>query len=91
MVEKAEVQKQQDTTRKANNKASLAEAKKHGREAYEAEKARIAQENMVIDEARKQERLQQVAAKQLEKAQKAEARKVRTSSAYIYYSWYLPC
>lgn len=80
------MQKQQDTTRKANNKASLAEAKKHGREAYEAEKARIAQENMAIDEARKQERLQQVAAKQLEKARKAEARKVCTISAYIYYS-----
>lgn len=86
MIEKAKVQKQQDTTRKANNKASLAEAKKHGREAYEAEKARIAQENMAIDEARKQERLQQVAAKQLEKARKAEARKVCTISAYIYYS-----
>ena len=86
MVERAEVQKQQDATRKANNKASLAEAKKHGREAYEAEKDHIAQENMIIDEARKQERLQQVAAKQLEKAQKAEARKVHTLSAYIYCS-----
>ena len=86
MVEKAEVQKQQDATCKANNKASLAEAKKHGREAYEAEKAHIAQENMVINEARKQERLQQVAAKQLEKAQKAKARKVHTMSAYIYCS-----
>ncbi|KIN97963.1 hypothetical protein M404DRAFT_31780 [Pisolithus tinctorius Marx 270] len=75
VIERAEMEKQQEVTRKANNKVSLAEAKKHGKEAYETEKARIAQEKITIAEAKQREKLQQAAAKQAEKAWQAGAAK----------------
>ncbi|KIN96499.1 hypothetical protein M404DRAFT_33208 [Pisolithus tinctorius Marx 270] len=76
VIERAETEKQQEVTRKANNKVSLAEAKKCGKEAYETEKAWIAQEKITITEAKQCEKLQQAAAKQAEKAQQAGAAKV---------------
>lgn len=75
VVEKADTEKQQEAARKANNKISLAEAKKRGIEAYRTEKSRIAQENITIAEAKKQEKLQQAAVIQAEKAQQANAKK----------------
>ncbi|KIO00297.1 hypothetical protein M404DRAFT_29676 [Pisolithus tinctorius Marx 270] len=74
-VEKPDAEKQQEAACKANNKLSLADAKKHGKEAYEAEKTRIAQENIAVAEAKKQARLQEVATSQIEKAQQAKAKK----------------
>ncbi|KAI6029294.1 hypothetical protein BKA83DRAFT_4047631, partial [Pisolithus microcarpus] len=76
VVEKAETQKQLEVAPKANNKASLAEAKKQGKEAYEAEQSRIVQENLAMAEAKKNEKLQQVVAKQAEKVQQANVKKV---------------
>lgn len=76
VVEKVDTEKQQEAARKANNKISLAEAKKRGREAYRTEKSRIAQENITIAEAKKQEKLQQAAAIQVEKAQQANIKKL---------------
>ncbi|KAI6034173.1 hypothetical protein BKA83DRAFT_55423, partial [Pisolithus microcarpus] len=75
VVEKAETQKQLEVARKANNKASLAEAKKQGKEAYEAERSRIVQENLAMAEAKKNEKLQQVVAKQAEKVRQANVKK----------------
>ncbi|KIK16848.1 hypothetical protein PISMIDRAFT_25032 [Pisolithus microcarpus 441] len=75
VVEKAETQKQLEVAPKANNKASLAEAKKQGKEAYEAEQSRIVQENLAMAEAKKNEKLQQVVAKQAEKVQQANVKK----------------
>ncbi|KIM52664.1 hypothetical protein SCLCIDRAFT_11799 [Scleroderma citrinum Foug A] len=42
-IERAEAEKQQEVVCKANNKASLAEAKKRGKDAFETEKAWIGQ------------------------------------------------
>ncbi|KAI6015498.1 hypothetical protein BKA83DRAFT_4061063, partial [Pisolithus microcarpus] len=72
----SETQKQLEVARKANNKASLAEAKKQGKEAYEAERSRIVQENLAMAEAKKNEKLQQVVAKQAEKVRQANVKKV---------------
>ncbi|KIO10550.1 hypothetical protein M404DRAFT_21461 [Pisolithus tinctorius Marx 270] len=75
-IEKTDTEKQQEATCKANNKLSLADAKKCSKEAYEAEKTRITQENIAITEAKKQARLQEVVTSQVEKAWQAEAKKV---------------
>ncbi|KAI6126335.1 hypothetical protein EDD16DRAFT_1690711 [Pisolithus croceorrhizus] len=77
---KAVMEKQQEATQKANNKISLTEAKKHRKEAYMTEKTCIAQENFAIAKTKKQERLQQMAAVQVGKAQQVEAKKLYGSS-----------
>ncbi|KIN99330.1 hypothetical protein M404DRAFT_30562 [Pisolithus tinctorius Marx 270] len=51
VIERAEMEKQQEATRKANNKVSLAEARKCRKEAYKTKKAQIAQEKITIAEA----------------------------------------
>ncbi|KIO14402.1 hypothetical protein M404DRAFT_18570 [Pisolithus tinctorius Marx 270] len=75
MIEQAKTKKQQEASWKANNKVSLAEAKKHGREAFETEKSCITQENMAVTEAKKQEKLQQLVVKQAEKVWQAEVKR----------------
>ncbi|KIK79291.1 hypothetical protein PAXRUDRAFT_71203, partial [Paxillus rubicundulus Ve08.2h10] len=79
VIEKIEAQKQQEVTCKAVNKKALADAKKQGKEAFDAERARIAQDNLAISETKKQEKLQQAAAKQAEKVRLAAAKKARNA------------
>ncbi|KAG1752356.1 uncharacterized protein EDB91DRAFT_1243135 [Suillus paluster] len=57
MIKKAEADKEADAKSKAKQKATLAAAKKQGKEALEAEKARIAHEKLALSEAKKQGKL----------------------------------
>ncbi|KAF9229097.1 hypothetical protein BS17DRAFT_762812 [Gyrodon lividus] len=79
VIEKIEAQKQQEVTCKAMNKKALAEAKKQGKEAFDAERAQITQDNLTISETKKQEKLQQAAAKQVEEVRLTAAKKARNA------------
>ncbi|KIJ10743.1 hypothetical protein PAXINDRAFT_16290 [Paxillus involutus ATCC 200175] len=74
-----EVKKQEEANRKAINKQAIEDAKKLGKEAVTTEQARITWENVALAEAKKQEKVQQMAAKQADKARLATEKKARNA------------
>jgi hypothetical protein len=64
---------------KADNRKSLAEAKKQGVDAYALEKAQIAQEKLALAEAKKTAKLKAAAAKEAEKLRLATEKKARAA------------
>lgn len=79
-IEKLEAEKTVEATRNADNRKALADAKKHGKDAYEAEKARIASLKLQEAEVKNQEKLRVAAAKQAEKARIAAEKKARAAA-----------
>lgn len=77
MIQKLENKKEADATRKLDDRNALAEAKKCGKEAFEAEKARITRDKVAAAEAKTQERLRLAAIKQAEKARLAAEKKAK--------------
>ncbi|KIJ15289.1 hypothetical protein PAXINDRAFT_11827, partial [Paxillus involutus ATCC 200175] len=71
--------KQEEANHKAINKQAIEDAKKLGKEAVTTEQARIARENVALAEAKKQEKVQQMAAKQADKARLATEKKARNA------------
>lgn len=86
MIKKAEADKEADVKSKAEQKATLAAAKKQGKDALEAEKARIAHEKLALSETKKQEKLRLAAAKQAEKVRIAAEKKVKAAAKKV-----IPC
>lgn len=76
LIEKLEAEKILEAERKAANKKALQDAKKLGKEALAAERARIAAANLEASEAKKREKLQQQAERKAEKARLAAEKKV---------------
>ncbi|KAG2052952.1 hypothetical protein BDR06DRAFT_972639 [Suillus hirtellus] len=74
---KLENKKEANATRKLDDRNALAEAKKCGKEAFEAEKARIARDKVAAAKAKTQEKLQLTAIKQAEKVQLAAEKKAK--------------
>lgn len=68
MIQRSEADKQAQAARKAKDKQALAEAKKCGKDAFEAEKAHIASQKLADEDAKKNEKLRLTAIKQTEKA-----------------------
>ena len=79
MIQRIEGEKAEQHTQKARNKEALEAAKKVGKDTYEAEKARIAQEKLAIAETKKQEKLPVAAAKQAEKQRQSAAKKAKNA------------
>ncbi|KAF8131089.1 hypothetical protein EV363DRAFT_1166042 [Boletus edulis] len=77
MIQHIENEKEQDVAMKAHNKLALQAAKKISKEAYEAEKARIANEKLTIAEAKKKAQLKATIARQAEKRRKQAAKKAQ--------------
>ncbi|KAG2351109.1 hypothetical protein BDR07DRAFT_1502581, partial [Suillus spraguei] len=77
MIQKLENKKEADATCKLEDRTALAEAKKCGKEAFEAKKVRIARDKVAAAEAKSQEKLQLAAIKQTEKAQLAAEKKAK--------------
>lgn len=80
-IQKLEDHKIEEATCKALQKQALQEAKKLGKDAFEAEKNCITQENLKIAKEKKEEKLQQVATKQVEKARHAASKPSRKHKA----------
>ncbi|KAG1807702.1 hypothetical protein EV424DRAFT_1350598 [Suillus variegatus] len=80
MIKKAEADKEADVKSKAEQKATLAAAKKQGKDTLKAEKARIAHEKLALSETKKQEKLRLAAAKQAEKVRIAAEKKVKAAA-----------
>ncbi|KAF8839059.1 hypothetical protein BDN67DRAFT_1012597 [Paxillus ammoniavirescens] len=91
MIQKLESEKQEQANRKANYKKALEEAKKLGKEAHEAEKARIAQEKLELAEMKKQEKLQAAASKRAEKIRLTAAKKAKAVQAKASKKRKAPC
>lgn len=85
-IKKAESEKQAQASSKADQKKALAAAKILGKDAFEAEKARIAQEKLAIAEAKTQEKLRIAAAKQADKVRLAAEKKVSAAAKRVSYS-----
>ncbi|KAG1886831.1 uncharacterized protein F5891DRAFT_922731, partial [Suillus fuscotomentosus] len=83
MIKKAKADKEADAKSKAEQKATLAAAKKQGKEALEAEKARIAHEKLALSEMKKQEKLRLAAAKQAEKVRIAAEKKAKAAAKKV--------
>ncbi|KAG1732954.1 hypothetical protein EDB19DRAFT_1831114 [Suillus lakei] len=77
-IKQAEIQKETMTNHKAQQKKALEEAKKMGKDAFEAEKAQILQEKLAAAEAKTQEKLRAVAAEQAKKSMASKKRKAIT-------------
>ncbi|KAF8431526.1 hypothetical protein L210DRAFT_3415850, partial [Boletus edulis BED1] len=77
MIQHIENEKEQNAAMKAHNKLALQAAKKVSKEAYEAEKARIANEKLAIAEAKKKAQLEATIARQAEKRRKQAAKKAQ--------------
>jgi hypothetical protein len=79
-IEKLEAEKIIEAARNADNRKALADAKKRGKDAFEAEKACIASLKQQEVEAKNQEKLRAAAAKQAEKARIAAEKKARAAA-----------
>lgn len=90
VIERLEANKKAELTRKAENKKALAEAKKQGREVFEAVRAQIDQENLKIAEEKQQKKLCEKAEKaKLVAAKKAKAAALKVSPTFIWLlSWH---
>lgn len=78
-----ETQKEAAANHKAAQQKALNEAKKNGKDAYEAEKAQIAQEKLAAAEAKTQEKLRVAAAKQAEKMRLAAEKKAKAAERKV--------
>lgn len=77
MIAENEAEKERDTRRKFENRKALADAKAQGKEAVAVVRARIAQEQAAVAEAKKVEKLRLMAERQEKKARiAAENKKV---------------
>ncbi|KAG1810292.1 uncharacterized protein HD556DRAFT_1223274, partial [Suillus plorans] len=85
VIQRLETQKQVAASHKADNRKSLAEAKKQGMDAYALEKARIAQEKLALAEAKKTAKLKAAAAKEAEKLRLATEKKARAAQKVSLY------
>jgi hypothetical protein len=87
MIERAEADKAAIAAQKVHNKQTLAEARKRGKEAYEAEKTRIANDKVIAAEAKKQEKFRlaalKQAAKQAEKIHQSMAKKMKAAERRV--------
>jgi hypothetical protein len=83
MIQKLENEKEADAMRKLEDRTALAEAKKRGKEAFEAEKARIARDKLAASEAKNQEKLRLEAIKQAKKAQLAAEKKAKAAQRKV--------
>jgi hypothetical protein len=87
MIQRTEAEKEAGAAQKAQDKIALAEAKKRGKDAYDAEKARIANEKIAMAEEKKQEKLrlasQKQAAKLAEKVRQVEEKKARAAERKV--------
>lgn len=79
------MEKQVMALHRADNRKSLAEAKKQGTDAYALEKARIAQEKFALNEAKKAAKLKAAAAKEAEKLRLATEKKVRAAQKVSFF------
>ncbi|KAG1847269.1 hypothetical protein C8R48DRAFT_779257 [Suillus tomentosus] len=79
MISKLDTEREAQAKGKANDRKALEEARKQGKDAYTAEKARIALEKLTITEAKKQEKLRITAAKQAEKVRLAAEKKAKAA------------
>jgi hypothetical protein len=77
------MEKEQEEAQKADDRNALAEAKKLGKEAHAAFKARLAQEWAATSEAKKMERLRIVAEQKAEKARLAAETKAKRAEAKV--------
>jgi len=76
-------EKEREDAQKANDRNALAEAKKLGKEAHAAFKARLTQEQAATSEAKKMERLRIVAEQKAEKARLAAESKAKQAEAKV--------
>lgn len=83
MIQRMENDKEQEATMKARNKLALQAAKKVSQEAYDAEKARIANEKLALAEAKKKAQLEATVAKQAEKRRQQAAKKAQNVSNHL--------
>lgn len=79
MVQRAEADKETGAAQKAQDKKSLADAKKIGKDAWEVEKTRIANNKVAAAEAKTQEKLRLASLKQVEKVWLAAEKKVKAA------------
>jgi len=77
------MEKEREDAQKANDHNALAEAKKLGKEAHTAAKARLAQEQAATSEAKKMERLRIIAEQKAEKARLAAESKAKWVEARV--------
>jgi hypothetical protein len=78
-----EMEKEKDDAQKANDRNALAEAKKLGKEAHAAFKARLAQERAATSEAKRLEKLRIIAEQKAEKARLAAESKAKRAEAKV--------
>ncbi|KAG1719168.1 uncharacterized protein EDB91DRAFT_1257863 [Suillus paluster] len=85
-VKKLEAERTVEATHNADNRKALADAKKHGKDAYEAEKAHIASLKLQEAEVKNQEKLRITTTKQAEKARiAAEKRHKQLCTRHAYH------
>ena len=82
-IAEIEAEKERDAHQKANERNVLAEAKKLGKEAHAAIKARLAQERAAASDAKKMERLRIAAEQKAEKARLAAESKAKRAEARV--------
>lgn len=83
MISKFDTEREAQAKGKADDKKALDEARKKGKDAYTAEKARIALEKLTVAEAKKQDKLRSAAAKQAEKVRLAAERKAKAAEIRV--------
>jgi hypothetical protein len=82
-IAEIEAEKEREEARKANDRVALAEAKKMGKEAHAAVKARLAQERAAASEAKKLEKLRITAEQKAEKARLAAESKAKRADGKV--------
>jgi len=82
-VAEVEMEKNREDAQKANDRNALAEAKKLGKEAHAAARARLAQERAAASEAKKIEKLRIIAEQKAEKARLAAESKAKRAEAKV--------
>ena len=83
MVAEIEMEKSHEAAQKVDDRNTLAEAKKLGKEAHAAAKARLAQECAAASEAKKTEKLRIIAEQKAEKARLAAESKAKQAEAKV--------
>jgi hypothetical protein len=77
------MEKDREEAQKADDRHALAEAKKLGKEAHAAFKARLAQERAAASKAKKTEKLRVIAEQKAEKARLAAESKAKRAEARV--------
>ncbi len=83
MIAVNEAEKERELARKAEERKVLADAKRLGKEAHAALKARLAQEQAAMSEAIKVQKLKITAEKKAEKARLAAENKAKRADAKV--------